>query len=172
MARVFIREKLLSDGKASLILDYVVNGQRRKQTLKIYVDPNDKRSRNPFLRNAYDEAYKRAELVRLDTEKRLINQEHDLPTAYDKRASFLRLLGNDGCHPKPQLDYHPQSCARLQQRTANLWPSDRGMDLCLPAVLAGSGGRRYRPVIRWYCQQLPESGRKAQADTVQPRKER
>ena len=92
MARVFIREKILSDGKASLILDYAVNGQRRKQTLKIYVDPKDHKSRNPFLRNAYDEAYKRAELLRLETEKRLINQEHDLPAAYDKKVSFYDYL--------------------------------------------------------------------------------
>ena len=92
MARVFLREKPLADGKASLILDYAVNGQRRKQTLKIYVKPKDQKSRNPILRNAYNEAYKRAELVRLDTEKRLINQEHGLQNPYDQRACFLEYL--------------------------------------------------------------------------------
>jgi integrase len=89
MARVKIREKLLSDGKVSLILDYTVNGERRKQTLKIYVDPKDAKSRNLIHRNAYEEAYKQAELIRLKLETQLVSQEHDLPTAYDKRASFL-----------------------------------------------------------------------------------
>ncbi|GAB3857130.1 site-specific integrase [Hymenobacter terrigena] len=89
MALVHIRKKVLSDGKASLILDYTVNGQRRKQTLKIYVDPKDQKSRDPLRRNAYDESYRQAELLRLEAQKRLINQDHDLPQAFDKRASFF-----------------------------------------------------------------------------------
>jgi integrase len=89
MASVFIREKLLSDGRASLILDYRQNGQRIKQTLKIYVRPQDKKSRSSILRNAYDEAYRSAEILKNKVEARLIKQEHDIPTAYDKCASFL-----------------------------------------------------------------------------------
>jgi integrase len=89
MASVFIREKLLSDGRASLILDYRQNGQRKKETLRIYVNPQDKKSRSSILRNAYAEAYRSAEYLRSQLEGRLIINEHDLPIAYDKSASFL-----------------------------------------------------------------------------------
>lgn len=89
MANVSIREKLLSNGRVSLILDYRLNGQRIKQTLKIYVNPKDEKSRNSIQRNAYEEAYSSAELLRNQVEARLIKGEHDLPTSYDKRASFI-----------------------------------------------------------------------------------
>jgi integrase len=89
MASVFIREKLLSDGRASLILDYRQNGQRIKQTLKIYVNPQDKKSRNSILRNAYDEAYLVANLEKNKVEKRLLHQENDIAPKFDRQASFV-----------------------------------------------------------------------------------
>jgi integrase len=89
MAKVNIREKLLSDGRASLILDYRINGQRIKETLGIYVYPQDVKSRDRILRNAYEEAYRCANILKNEVEGRLIKQEHDIPTAYDKRASFV-----------------------------------------------------------------------------------
>jgi integrase len=89
MARVFIREKLLANGTASLILDYTEHGQRRKQTLKIYVNPKDAKSRNFIQRNAYDESYKQANMLKLALELRLTVNEHDLPITYDKTLSFI-----------------------------------------------------------------------------------
>ena len=89
MARIYIREKQLKDGKVSLILDYYENGERRKKTLQLYVTPADKKSRNPIQRNAYDETYQKALLLKNQEEQRLIRRDHDLPTVYDKRASFL-----------------------------------------------------------------------------------
>jgi integrase len=89
MASVFIREKLLSDGRVSLILDYRQNGQRIKQTLKIYVNPKDKRSHNSILRNAYDEAYLVANLEKNKIEKRLLHQENDIAPKFDRKASFV-----------------------------------------------------------------------------------
>jgi len=89
MARVFIREKLLANGTASLLLDYIEHGQRRKQTLKIYVNPKDAKSRNFIQRNAYDEAYKQANILKLALELRLTTNEHDLPVTYDKTLSFI-----------------------------------------------------------------------------------
>lgn len=89
MARVYIREKQLKDGKVSLILDYYENGERRKKTLQLYVNPADKKSRNPIQRNAYDETYQKALLLKNMEEQRLIRRDYDLPTIYDKRASYL-----------------------------------------------------------------------------------
>jgi len=89
MARVYIREKQLKDGTVSLILDYYENGERRKKTLKLYVNPADKKSRNPIQRNAYEETYQKALLLQNQEEQRLIRRDHDLPAVYDKRASFL-----------------------------------------------------------------------------------
>lgn len=89
MARVYIREKQLKGDKVSLILDYYENGERRKKTLQLYVNPADKKSRNPIQRNAYDETYQKALLLKNQEEQRLIRRDHDLPTVYDKRASYL-----------------------------------------------------------------------------------
>lgn len=112
MANVSIREKLLSDGRVSLILDYRLNGQRIKQTLKIYVNPKDAKSRNFIQRNAYEEAYRSAELLKNQVENRLIKQEHDLPTAYDKRASFVAYF-NRLAAPR---NYNWQSVAKHLER--------------------------------------------------------
>lgn len=114
MANVSIREKLLSDGRVSLILDYRLNGQRIKQTLKIYVNPKDAKSRNFIQRNAYEEAYRSAELLKNQVEARLIKQEHDLPTAYDKRASFIEYFD----HLAAPRNYNWQSVAKHIQRFA------------------------------------------------------
>lgn len=64
MASVNLREKPLSNGTASLVLGYHEHGVRHKQTLKIYVNPQDAKSRNPIQRTAYDEAYRMAKLVK------------------------------------------------------------------------------------------------------------
>lgn len=58
VASVNLREKPLSNGTLSLVLDYYDHGARRKQTLKIYVNPLHAKSRNAIERSAYDEAYR------------------------------------------------------------------------------------------------------------------
>ncbi|NVO84887.1 site-specific integrase [Hymenobacter terrestris] len=89
MARVHIREKALKDGRASLRLDYYINGERRIDTLNIHVVPADKKSREHNKKNAYQEAYLKAEYLRNKMEQRLIMEEHDLPAKVDKKASFI-----------------------------------------------------------------------------------
>jgi integrase len=89
MASVNLREKPLSNGTVSLVLDYYEQGARRKQTLKIYVNPQDQKSRNSIQRNAYDEAYRIAHIERNKVEKRLLHQENDIAPTYDRNASFL-----------------------------------------------------------------------------------
>lgn len=89
MASVNLREKPLSNGTVSLVLDYHDQGVRRKQTLKIYVNPQDAKSRNPILRNAYDEAYRTAKLLKNQVEQRLLRQENDLAPSFDRQASFV-----------------------------------------------------------------------------------
>jgi integrase len=95
MSRVFIREKALKDGRASLILDYYEFGQRTKETLGIYVFPKDKNSRNPFLREAYNEAMAKANKVKNRTELRLIEATHNIATPqYDYNACFITYFGS------------------------------------------------------------------------------
>lgn len=53
MASVNLREKPLSNGTVSLVLDYYEQGVRRKQTLKICGNPQGQKSRNTIQRNAY-----------------------------------------------------------------------------------------------------------------------
>ncbi|OGX82902.1 hypothetical protein BEN49_13185 [Hymenobacter coccineus] len=74
-----------------MLLDYYEHGKRYKKLLQLYVNPADKTSRNSILRNAYDETYRQALLLRNQEEQRLIRGEHDLPpvAVRDKRASFL-----------------------------------------------------------------------------------
>jgi integrase len=109
---VTIREKLLSDGRVSLILDYRLNGQRIKQTLKIYVNPKDAKSRDSILRNAYEEAYRSAMLLKSQVEIQLLNQDHDIPTRYDKCASFVDYF-NRLAEPR---NYNWQSVAKHLHR--------------------------------------------------------
>jgi hypothetical protein len=52
MASVNLREKPLRDGTMSLVLDYHEHGARHKQFLKIYINPQDAKSRNPAQREA------------------------------------------------------------------------------------------------------------------------
>lgn len=72
IANVSIVKKPLSDGRVSLILEYCQNGQRIKQTLKIYVNPKDEKSPNPTLRNAYKEAIRSVEILPNEVEGRLM----------------------------------------------------------------------------------------------------
>jgi integrase len=94
MASVNLREKLLSNGTVSLVLDYHEQGIRHKQTLKIYVNPQDAKSRNAVDRNRYDESYRIANIERNKVEKRLLHQENDITPVYDRQASFLEYFDN------------------------------------------------------------------------------
>jgi integrase len=89
MASVNLREKPLSDGTVSLVLDYHEFGVRHKKTLKIYVNPQDAKSRNVVQREAYNEAYRIALIEKNKVEKRLLHQENDIAPVYDRNASFL-----------------------------------------------------------------------------------
>ncbi|ARS36585.1 site-specific integrase [Pontibacter actiniarum] len=89
MAKVNIVEKKLTGGKVSLLLDYYQHGQRKKETLKLYVYPSDKRSKNPILKNAFEETYAKALYLKHKKEMQLAHGEHDLPTKTDKTASFI-----------------------------------------------------------------------------------
>lgn len=89
MARVSVVKKPLLDGRVSFILDYRLNGQRIKQTLKIYANPKDERAASPITRNAYKETLRSVEILRNELEGRLIKQEHDIATPYDKHASYV-----------------------------------------------------------------------------------
>ncbi|MBC6992272.1 site-specific integrase [Hymenobacter sp. BT491] len=89
MARVYIREKKLKDGKVSLRLDYYLHGERRIETLNLYITPADKKSRDQLKRRTYEEVYINAEYLRNKKEQQLITDEHDLPLKVDKKASFI-----------------------------------------------------------------------------------
>ena len=89
MASVNLREKPLSDGTVSLVLDYHEHGVRHKKTLKIYVNPQDAKSRDPALREAYHEAYRIAQIEKNKVERRLLHLEHQIAPTYDLHASFL-----------------------------------------------------------------------------------
>lgn len=89
MASVNLREKPLSDGTVSLVLDYHEFGIRHKKTLKIYVNPQDAKSRNPVLREAYNEAYRIAQIEKNKVEKRLLHKENDIAPVYNRNASFI-----------------------------------------------------------------------------------
>jgi integrase len=89
MASVNLREKPLSDGTVSLVLDYHEFGIRHKKTLKIYVSPQDAKSRNPVLREAYNEAYRIAHIEKNKVEKRLLHKENDIAPVYNRNASFI-----------------------------------------------------------------------------------
>lgn len=89
MATVYIREKPLKGGKVSLRLDYFQNGERHIETLNIHVFPADKKSRDLLKRRAYEEKYQHAEYLRLQKEQALVYAEHELPTRFNKKASFI-----------------------------------------------------------------------------------
>jgi integrase len=89
MANVSVVKKQLNDGRVSFILDYRLNGQRIKKTLRIYANPKDARSPNFILREAYKETLRDVEILRVELENLLTKQEHDIATPYDKQASYL-----------------------------------------------------------------------------------
>ncbi|MGI4875682.1 MAG: tyrosine-type recombinase/integrase [Janthinobacterium lividum] len=97
MACVNLREKPLRNGTVSLVLDYHEQGVRHKQSLKIYVNPQDAKSRNPAQREAYQEAYRIAHIEKNKVEKRLLHLENDIAPTYDRNASFLEYV--DGLVP-------------------------------------------------------------------------
>jgi len=89
MANVSIIEKKLAGGKVSLLLDYYQHGQRKKETLRLYVHPTDKRSKNTICKNAYEETYAKAMFLKHQREMLLAQEEHDLPLKIDKNISFI-----------------------------------------------------------------------------------
>jgi site-specific recombinase XerD len=115
MASVNLREKLLRNGTVSLVLDYYEHGVRHKQTLKIYVNPEDAKSRNQIQRNAYDEAYRIAHIERNKVEKRLLHLENDIAPVYDRQASFLEYF--DGL--AATRNHNWQSVAKHLRRFSN-----------------------------------------------------
>lgn len=89
MAHVHIREKKIKNGQVTLRLDYYLYGKRIIETLGIHVTPEDKKSRDFTKRNAYEEAYIRANRLRNEKENSLSDGHHDIPPKINKKACFI-----------------------------------------------------------------------------------
>lgn len=83
---VTIRERILKDGRISLMLDVYIQGKREVKSLKIYLLPD---KGNGIIKAQNKEKRRKADIIRIKKENDLIDISYGLPTITHSNITFL-----------------------------------------------------------------------------------
>ena len=83
---VTIRERILKDGRISLMLDVYLLGQREVKSLKIYLVPD---KGNKAIKDQNKEKRRKAEIIRIKKENEIIDNNYGLPNSKHSNLKFL-----------------------------------------------------------------------------------